>query len=72
LNSGWCGVLTTDANAEVRMIHPKAMPVILTSEEAVEQWLTLPVKEALALQKPLQDNALKIVATGEKKDGLAA
>jgi putative SOS response-associated peptidase YedK len=49
------GFLTTDANAEVGAIHPKAMPVILTSAEAVEQWLTLPVKEALALQKPLPD-----------------
>jgi putative SOS response-associated peptidase YedK len=53
-------------------VHPKAMPVILTSEQAVEQWLTLPVKEALALQKPLPDGALRIVATGEKEDGLAA
>jgi putative SOS response-associated peptidase YedK len=48
------------------------MPVILTSYEAVEQWLTLPVREALALQKPLADGTLQIVATGEKKDGLAA
>jgi putative SOS response-associated peptidase YedK len=48
------------------------MPVILTSEESVDQWLTLPVKEALALQKPLPDGALRIVATGEKEDGLAA
>src|SRR5580658_3240601 len=66
------GFLTTDANAEVPAIHPKATPVILTSEEAVEQWLTLPPKEALALQKPLRDGALRIVATGEKEDGLAA
>jgi putative SOS response-associated peptidase YedK len=66
------GFLTTDANAEVgAAIHPKAMPVILTSEEAVEQWLTFPVKEALALQKPLPDGALRIVATGEKEDELA-
>jgi putative SOS response-associated peptidase YedK len=64
------GFLTTDANAEVGAIHPKAMPVILTSTEAFEQWLTLPV--TLALQKPLPDGALRIVATGEKEDGLAA
>jgi hypothetical protein len=30
------------------------------------------VKEALALQKPLPDGALRIVATGEKEDGSAA
>jgi hypothetical protein len=29
-------------------------------------------REALALQKPLPDGALRIVATGEKEDGLAA
>jgi putative SOS response-associated peptidase YedK len=66
------GFLTTNANTEVGAVHPKAMPVILTSGEAVEQWLTLPMKEALALQKPLPDGALRIVATGEKEDGLAA
>lgn len=66
------GFLTTEANAEIGAIHPKAMPVILTSGEAVEQWLTLPVKEALALQKPLPDGALRVVVTGEKEDGLAA
>jgi putative SOS response-associated peptidase YedK len=66
------GFLTTEANAEMGAIHPKAMPVILTSGEAVEQWLTLPVKEALALQKPLPDGALRVVVTGEKEDGLAA
>jgi len=66
------GFLTTDANAEVSAIHPKAMPVILTSTEAVEQWLTLPPKEAIAPQKPLPNGALRIVATGEKEDGLAA
>jgi|ERR1700744_546948 putative SOS response-associated peptidase YedK len=64
--------LSTDANTEVRAIHPKAMLVILTSEEAVEQRLTLPPKDALALQKSLPDRALRIVATGEKEDGLVA
>jgi putative SOS response-associated peptidase YedK len=66
------GFLTTDANAEVGTVHPNAMPVIPRSTEAVEQWLTLPMKEALVLQKPHADGALKIVATGEKEDGLAA
>jgi hypothetical protein len=72
----FAGIWTTwhgkRGTTEVGAIHPKAMPVILTSEEAVEQWLTLPVKEALALQKPLPDGAVRIVATGEKEDGLAA
>jgi putative SOS response-associated peptidase YedK len=62
------GFLTTEANAEVRPIHPKAMPVILTTAAEIEQWLTAPAEEALKLQRALPDGSLKIVATGEKED----
>jgi putative SOS response-associated peptidase YedK len=62
-------VLTTEANAEVKAIHPKAMPVILTTAAEVETWVTAPANDALALQRPLPDGALKIVARGEKTDG---
>lgn len=61
--------LTTDANAEVGAIHPKAMPVILTSEDEIEQWLTAPAQEALRLQRPLPDGMLTIVKRGGKEDG---
>lgn len=61
--------LTTDPNAEVGAIHPKAMPVILRTAEEIETWLRAPVDEALKLQRPLPDGVLKIVARGVKKDG---
>ncbi|MDI7776606.1 SOS response-associated peptidase [Asticcacaulis sp. EMRT-3] len=60
--------LTTEANAEVKAIHPKAMPVFLRNAEEVETWLTAPTEEALKLQRPLPDAALKIVARGTKLD----
>jgi putative SOS response-associated peptidase YedK len=60
------GFLTTAPNVEVKAIHPKAMPVILTTPAEVEVWLTAPPKEALALQRPLPNGALMIVARGDR------
>jgi putative SOS response-associated peptidase YedK len=61
--------LTTKPNAEVGAIHPKAMPVILTTSAKVETWMTAPPEEALKLQRPLPGGTLKIVARGVKEDG---
>jgi len=60
--------LTTEPNAEVGAIHPKAMPVILTTPDEVETWMTAPADEVLKLQRPLSDGSLKIVARGVKED----
>jgi putative SOS response-associated peptidase YedK len=60
--------LTTDPNAEVGAIHPKAMPVILTEPDEVDTWMTAPWPQAAVLQRPLPNGALTIVARGEKED----
>ena len=44
------------------------MPVILTTPEEVDLWLAADVPTALELQRPLPDEALRIVASGEKED----
>jgi putative SOS response-associated peptidase YedK len=62
------GFLTTEPNLEVGAVHPKAMPVILTTPEEIELWMTAPAEQALKLQRPLPNGALKVVAIGGPED----
>jgi putative SOS response-associated peptidase YedK len=62
------GFLTTEPNAEVAAIHPKAMPVILTTPGEIDQWMKGAPEDALTLQRPLPDGSLQIVARGLKED----
>jgi putative SOS response-associated peptidase YedK len=59
--------LTTEPNAVVGPIHPKAMPVILRGEAEVEVWLSAPWTIAQSLQRPLPDKELVLLAKVEQQ-----
>lgn len=56
--------LTTEANSVVGQHHPRAMPVILTTPDEVDQWFSLPVQEVEAMQRPLPDEMVSVVDRG--------
>lgn len=65
VNADIFAFLTTEPNAIVRPVHAKAMPVILTTQDEIDAWLTAPIEEALYLQRPLPDDAISIVPMPE-------
>lgn len=59
------GFLTTNANEVVKPIHPKVMPVILTTQDEIETWLTAEWSQASHLQRPLSKTDLKLLTNDD-------
>lgn len=51
--------LTTEPNPLVAPIHPKAMPVLLSTEDE-DRWLTAPVEDALELAAPFPSQLMRV------------
>ena len=60
--------LTTNANDTVRPVHPDAMPVLLLDQVQREHWMNAPIEEALLLQRPAANDAVRVVSIGSKED----
>ena len=60
------GFLTCPPNREVALVHPKAMPVILTNQFACKEWLNASPDQLEAMQaRVLPTDALEIVPDDE-------
>ena len=60
--------LTTEPNDVIAAANPDSMPVILTTPDEIETWLTAPWEEARKLQRPLPPGVLQVVSIGNKED----
>lgn len=64
------GFLTCEPNAVVAPIHPKAMPVVLTTPEEIEIWMEASWEDAKVLQRPLPEGSLMVLPAEQAQASL--
>jgi putative SOS response-associated peptidase YedK len=60
--------LICEPNNVVGPVHPKAMPVLLTSTDEMDIRLEAPWEIARELQRPLPEDQMLVVSRGNRKD----
>jgi hypothetical protein len=48
------------------------MPLLLMDQAARGTWMNAPIEEAILLQRPAANDAVRVVATGSKEDGASS
>ena len=64
--------MTTKPNASTRAINHERMPVLLSSEDQFEAWLSGSPAEAFALAQSFDPSLMRIVQSGTTKEDLLA
>lgn len=63
--------LTTEPNDIVRKVHAKAMPVILSTQDARDEWLTAPAEKVAEMQARVLPNSALELVPGEEAEMFA-
>jgi putative SOS response-associated peptidase YedK len=65
-------ILTAEPNALVATVNHERSPVLLTRDEEFEAWLNAPPEAAMALAKPFDPDAMRIVKEGFEMEDVVA
>lgn len=68
VNCDQFAIVASGPSADLAALQIQSTPVILRDRTEIDLWLSAPTSFALALQRPLPDGALAVVARGAQQD----